>query len=308
MEEILNISKEKKDILNDPEKLTALAGMLKRVYFSRPNPGEFIGAMKDNPKFAPEYTEEAIKSDKEYIKEKRRQIEEINSSFGREQLDQLEGGFALSEMIQTMIVDRINNGWFKDLKAIMTSDYDDLKYGIDAVVKHEEGKYLGMAFDFTVTNQDKRIYQKLKDEWDNNVSKGKISIIKYFKDQDTGVKGRLLVPKFIIGGSKKDVEGLAAAYLEKNEEILNNHPLKYLVIEQIETQLNATLNYYERNEDDPKFNFAKKQYERIEGVVSQLKTGIEFEQKIKDLSYHEYSRNNVALKTIKRFKIATERK
>ena len=301
-----NVKKDpEKDILSNQEKLLALAGILRRVYEKRPDPEKFVGAMSDNPKFAGEYTPQAIEADERYVEETREEIEKKNSAQGRNDLDRREGGFALSEMMQAIIVDRINNGWFEDLKAVMTTDYDDLKYGVDAVVKHKQGGYLGMAFDFTVANQENIIYEKLKKEWSFNVSKGKIPTIKYFEDPDTGKKGKLLVPKFIIGGSKKDVEEIAEAYLGGDSEALTKHPLKLAMIDQIEVQLNYIISYYEDSDDEKEFEFAKKRYEQILEIIKSLKASMSLSQEEK-LTYHEYSKNSVALQTMKRFSIVAE--
>lgn len=291
-------------ILENLEDQIKLAKILESVYDQRPKLEDFEGIMAGS-KFEKEYARDAIVSDNTYVEKRRKDIEEKNSSMGRENLDHKEIGFQLSEIMQAMIVDRMNKHWFKDCKAIMTSDYDDLKVGIDAVLKHEKGGYLGAAFDFTVTNQDKKIYEKLAREWDFNIKEGRVPTVKYFEDPDTKEKSKLLVPKFIIGASKKDVEDLARAYLTGNEEVLENHPLKYVLLLQIEEQLQTILDYYETN-DREEFSFAKKQYEKIQTLLRGMKRDIHADENM-DVDLYEYSKNNIALDMMRRFRIMRER-
>ncbi|MFA6355238.1 MAG: hypothetical protein WCW65_02345 [Candidatus Paceibacterota bacterium] len=294
-------------ILDSQQNQLLLFKKLETVYENRVEDlNHFKGSMSGT-KYEKEYTDESINGDKQYVKYTRDKIEETNSSSGRDHLDHLEGGFQLSEILQAMIVDRLNKHWFKDCKSIMTSDYDDLKVGIDAIMKHKNGGYLGIAFDFTVTNQDKKIYEKLQKNWANNVEDGNVPTIKYFEDPDTKEKGRLLVPKFIIGASKKDVEELANAYITNNEEILENHPLKYLILLQIEEQLQAVLDYHELNKYNSKLQFAKTQYERIESLLRNIKNEIHTDNKMhENVDLHEYANSSVALNMMRRFRIMRE--
>jgi len=211
----LDIPKET-SILESLDNQLELARRLQPVYDRRPVLKSFIGAMPDT-RFAAGYTPAAVSQDEEYVRQTLAKIESENSAHGPDNLNYKETGFQLSKIMQAMIVDRMNNHWFKDFQAIMTSVFDDLTVGIDAVMKHKRGGYLGVSFDFTVTNKDMNIYKKLEKEWERNVAKGNIQRVKYFEDPDTEKKGYLQAPRFIIGASKKDVEGLAQAYLTNDQ-------------------------------------------------------------------------------------------
>jgi hypothetical protein len=299
--------KKESGILDNLKDQLALARKLHGVYDNRPDIGSFVGAMRGT-KHEVHYTKERIEEDKAYVKETRAKIDESNSSSGRAELNRIEGGFQLSEIMQAMIVDRLNKKWFKELKAVMTSDYDDLTVGIDAVMKHEKGGYLGAAFDFTVTNQDKKIYEKLNREWDKNTKDGKIPTVKYFEDPDTKEKGKLLVPKFIIGASKKDVEDLAHAYLSDNTEVLENHPFKFVMLLQIEEQLQTVLDYYDTNKDDISLSFARTHYERIQTLIRNMRNEIHVDEKMHQVDLYEYTKSSVALDMMRRFRIMRGRK
>ena len=297
--------KKEEGILDSLDKQLLLARKLENVYQNRPDIGSFVGAMSGT-KYENNYSEESVNKDKGYVKQKRIDIEKTNIIDTRDNLDRVEGGFQLSEILQAMVVDRLNKKWFKDCEAIMTSDYDDLKVGVDAVMKHKTGGYLGVAFDFTVTNKEENIKKKLQKEWDS-VKEGEVRTIKYFEDPDTKQKGSLLVPKFIIGASKKDVEELANAYLNNNNELLDNHPLKYVILLQIEEQLQTVLDYYEVNKENPKFQFAKKQYEKIESLIRNMKNEIHTNEEMhKNIDLYEYTKTNIALDTMRRFRVMRE--
>jgi hypothetical protein len=292
-------------VLEPLENKLLLARKLETVYNTRPDILSFIGTQAGT-QFEKEYSMESVQSDLKYTEETRKKIDEQNSSFGRENLDKIEGGFQLSEIMQAMIVDRINHKWFKDVRCIMTSDYDDLHSGIDAVMKHQEGGVLGASFDFTVSQQEKIIYKKLMESWDD-VNNGRVSTIKYFEDPDTHEKGKLIVPKFIIGASKKDLEDLAAGYLNNNQELLDNHPFKYVMLLQIEEQLNTILDYHAVNEDDPKLAFARKQYGGILKLLRKLKEEIHINEDLNaNIDLYEYSKKSVALDTMRRFRVGRD--
>ncbi len=295
----------KPSILDNMENLIALSKKLENVYNNRPDISTFEGAMYGTNQ-ENRYTKDAIKKDENYVEYRRNEIEKINHSKGMDVAERLEGGFQLSEIMQAMIVDRMNKNWFKDCKAIMTSDYDDLAVGIDAVMKHERGGYLGASFDFTLTNKDMMVDKKLNKEWEN-IKEGRVATVKYFEDPDTGKKGKLMVPKFIIGASKKDIEELAEAYLKNDNKVLENHPFKYVMLQQIEVQLNTVLEFYESNMDNEKYKFAKEQYDKVYKFLRIMKTDIHADDKMHDTDLHEYSKSNVALDMMKRFQIMKDR-
>lgn len=302
-QENIKINPEKKvSILDNLENQLKLTRILGNVYENRPDMKKFIGAMKGTS-YESEYTKESISKDEEYVERTRSAIEKDNSSLGEARFNYLEGGFQLSEMLQAMIVDRMNNNWYKDCKSIMTSDFDDLnpETNIDGLLKHNKNGYMGMSFDFTVSSQDKIIDKKLADEW-ANIKKGKIPVVKYFEDPDTKEKKNLLVPKFIIGASKTDLEELATAYLNNDKETLDNHPLKYLILLQIEEQLQTILDFYEVNSYGETLKSARLQYERIEKILRIMKNEIHLDTNM-NVDLHEYSKKSVALDRIRNFRI-----
>ncbi|MCE9517377.1 hypothetical protein K8Q96_00010 [Candidatus Nomurabacteria bacterium] len=283
-----------------------LARKLQNVYDNRPDPRDFIGAMADNPKSVEKYTEESIKKDEDYVSSTRNKIDEQNSSNGLYDLERKEGGFALSEMLQAMVVDQLNKGWLDEFKAVMTSDFDDLKVGADAVLKHTTGQYLAASFDFTITHQEKNIYNKLSTVWERNVESGSIPTIKYFEDPDTHEKREISAPKFIIGASRQDVEEMAKCYIENKEDALKDHKFQYMIIEQMYEQLVSVRDYYDHHQDDPRLEYSRRQYGKVYDTVQRIRDKFQREGKINNVDFYEYSKESPALATMRNFKIAKE--
>ncbi len=287
-------------MLNSLDTQIALVKKLEGVYKNRPNPEEFIGAMKGTNSEG-EYTKEKIQEDIDYVKDIKEKIEKSNKEKGLEVLALLEGGFSLGEMMQAMIVDRINKGMFPHFKAIISSERDDLKVGIDAVLKRKEYGYLGASFDFTISSNKTTIQDKLEKNWKYNIEKHQIPTVKYFKDPDTKEMRPLMVPKFIIGGSKKDIEVFAQSYLDNKEEELNNHPFKYMMVKQINDQLKAALKFFEEKKDDRNFDFIARKYKEIKVFIEELKKDIGFEKFSNSKEFFEQKKNSVAYQSMKDF-------
>ena len=285
-------------VLRKQENMIALARRLEGVYAKRPEMEDFEGVMADT-KFANDYSKESINKDLLYVEDTRNKIDIANSSRGQAALDHFEENFAFAEAAQAMIVDRLNS-WLPDFKSIMTSDYDDL-FGVDLVTKHKDGGYFGTAYDATVSSNPDNIKNKLSKNWKNNISKGSLPVVKYFQDPDTGQKGRILVPKFIIGASATDVNDMAKAYLAGTESSLDAHPFRKLMLDQIEIQLNDALYYFEDHQDDPRFNLARREYTRVKEMIKGVKQQLVDSNVIDPLAYHEYSKNSLALKMINEF-------
>ncbi len=297
-EKSMSIKYSGEGVLDNFEKQLDLAKRLKNVYDNRPDPATFVGAMQGTDQEG-QYTEEEIKKDIEYVLITKQKIEKSNRERGN--ISVLEGGFAISEMMQAMIVDRINKGMFSKFKAEMTSERDDLKVGVDAVLKRDADTYLGAAFDFTVAANPTTIEDKLQKEWREHIEKHSIPVVKYYQDPDTKQKQSLMTPRFIIGGAKRDIENFASMYLEGREDELNNHPFKYLMINQIEQQLKSAIHFFEKNADDPSYGFIHKQYKKIALAIDELKKDVSYNEFTKGKDFFDYKKSSVAYNAMKDF-------
>ncbi len=286
-------------ILNSFEKQIALARKLEDVYKNRPDPKNFIGAMAGT-KHENSYTAEAIQKEIEYVEKTKAKIEESNKKRGQEVLSLLESGFSLGEMMQAMIIDRINKGMFPGFKAVMTSERDDL-HGMDAILKAKGSGYLGASFDFTISGNSTEILDKLEKNWSYGIEKHEIPTVKFFEDPDTHKKGSLLVPKFIIGGSKKEIEFFTYKYLNGEADDLDSHPFVYLMIKQIDMQLDAAIKFFVGNKDDSSFDFIHKEYLKIKSFINRLKEDVDYKTQVNSQEFLKYKSESIAYKTMKKF-------
>ena len=301
------IKKEKKkyveSILSNPENLKALKEMLGDVYSHRPNPEDFIGAM-DGTNFESEYSRESVFEDLKSVQMGRTFIEMKNQQFGESLKSKSEAGFEEGEILQTVIIDRVNKGWIPDMKGIMTCDFDDLKSGIDSAMRYKESAYFGVSLDMTIAEKTEIIEAKLQKNWDRYISKGHVPVIKYYIDPENPKdKGKRIMPKFVIGGSHEDLNRLANAYLNDDLESVADDPLKYTIISQIDAQLSKIQDFYSslENISNPKFDFARKQYARFADFFEEIKKSIDYYNMMDTEEIREHRENNAIYRTCKNF-------
>jgi hypothetical protein len=295
----INVVKQKQEdspLLN-PENFDFLTKRLKSVLVDeRPPMHTFKDAMAGT-RWAEEYSEDNIVKDMNYVYDTQNKIDTSNSEKGQEALNIFERNFKFAEMAQAMVADKFSS-WFPDFRTIMTLTYDDLK-GVDMVIS-KDGSYFGTSFDITVSGNKDVINEKLIKNWDNNISRGQLSTVKYFQNPDTKEKNRLTVPKFIVGASAKDVNEMAAAYLEGNEESLDSHPLRKLILDQIEVQVDSVLAFYDENPDS-RFEFAKKRYQEVERNIKEAKQKLNESGIIDRVECHAHAKESLSLNLINDF-------
>lgn len=248
------------------------------------------------------YTEWQIAKDKETVENLFSGIALSNASVGSKVLKEREAKYQRSEIVSVMVIQLLNR-WFKNCKTIMTTEFDDKINKIDAVLKHKLGDCLGMSIDFTLSQNDTIIDDKLSYEWEKNTEKGRVRGVKYFEDPDTKEKSRLLVPRFVVGVSKKDFEDLAKGFLNDNDTILDSHPFKYLMLEQIKTQIDTALDFYglEKNKDNKSLNYARAKYASALTIVNNMLHEIHSDETINNEKYIKYREKNIPLQVMSNF-------
>ncbi len=300
----INVVKPKQEDspLRNAENFDALTKRLKSVLVDeRPAMQTFKNSMAGT-KWAAEYSEENIFKDMLEVYDIQNKIDVTNSGKGQQALDNFESNIKFAEMAQAMVTDKFNS-WLPDFKTIMTLTFDDLK-GIDMIMS-KEGSYFGTSFDITVSSNEEVINEKLKKNWEFNISRGILPTVKYFQNPNTKEKSRLTVPKFIIGASAKDINEMAKAYLAGDEASLDTHPLRKLFLDQIDVQLTAVLNFYEANPDD-RFKFAKVRYEKVEKNIKDALEKLKNSGIMDVVECHAHAKDSLALNLIKDFMNAKE--
>jgi hypothetical protein len=299
-----------KNFFESPEALTAIKEKLSNVYTNRPDLKTFINGVKG--KYAELYTEESVNEDIKYVEMNRSLITIGNERYGESLTAKHEAGFEHGEILQAIIIDQINNNnWLPDMKGIMTSDYDDLKVGIDCALRYEKDTYFGTSFDMTISEKEEVVEAKMQKNWDRYITKGKIPTLKYFEDPDNHeIKGRRSLPKFVIGGSRDDLESILTAYSNNDFESIANHSLKYTIIAQIDAQLTRDWEFYhaEENKDKQEFTFAREQYDRFKAVFDDIKRAVNFDEKIQEEVNASHLSKNTIYSVAKNFTPHTEEK
>ena len=81
------------------------------------------------------------------------------------------------------------------------------------------------------------------------IHNGRLGSIKYFRDERGDFMGtRNNVPRTIIGVSEPLVEELAGLWLNKKNKQLATHPVQYLFVEQMYTQLTMMRDYAQKQQ------------------------------------------------------------
>ncbi|MBP6911716.1 MAG: hypothetical protein KBB88_00755 [Candidatus Pacebacteria bacterium] len=292
-----------KNIFEEPEKVFLLKKMLSSVYAHRPNPQDFVGAMQGTP-FEKKYSKNAIARDI-----KRREINQTmmdmdSGQFGKSFKEKNESNFLHGEMLQLIIIDRMNAGWIPDMKAIMTCDVDDHSAGIDAAVQYKKTAYFGMSFDMTISENKEFVEKKIQKNWDFYISKGFIPYIKYYQDpEDPSIKGMRSMPKFIIGGSREDLERLSNAYVTDRLDSIEHDPLLYTIIAQIEIQLQKILTFYELHDHAPQgtIHSSYLEYSRFARFFEKIKASIDFDNQKNNTTIQKHLQENTLYKIVKEY-------
>ena len=287
------IKKELISLFENPTIKKNIDSKLKPVYDHRPDPYKFVGLVDlQDENF---YSQESIEKDLAYVSGIRSSIDDKNSLYGESLKSKRESGFEQSEIFQVMVIDLINKGWIPNMESIMTHDYDDLHAGIDSVMQYRKELYFGASFDMTINEDTEAIEKKIQKNWDHYISQGKVPYVKYFEDPENPEnRGKRVMPKFIIGGSQEDLLSLTRAYINDDNELLQNHPLKYTFIAQIESQLSKILEFYNSPECalNSEFDYAREQYKHFEEFLADIKNSVDYDSNIQKDEVGEHIKNN----------------
>ncbi len=133
--------------------------------------------------------------------------------------------------------------WFgKKMRLGKASEYDDLFNGDDCNVELlSDTGIVHMALD--VTSSEKSIMDKLNGI-KYSIDTGKLTEIRYFQSpsDEEDCRSLVYVPKCLVAIDRKMMPALAAAWIQPGN-VLVNHPLQCQILEQLELQLMAFVEY-----------------------------------------------------------------
>lgn len=132
---------------------------------------------------------------------------------------------------------------------IRTSEYDDIKNGVDMIVEfdeHTSPHHLAFAVDITFGSKSmSKKFMRIKEEIDAD----KLALVKYYESH--GFKGSLKqVPRIVIGIEKDRIIELASLWMRGKNRELGEHFVKDIIFKEITLQINAFYLYAQRQGKD----------------------------------------------------------
>lgn len=202
-----------------------------------PNPLDFVG----QPGYIPELVEEDMK-----------EVARLKGIFvANEERDpslKQSKEFAAAFEALIMINAELCNWFGPDATTICVSEYDDIKNGVDFVIKFSDGVMI--AVDVTASGRGlNKKFGRIEEE----INSGKLANLKYFYDENTGERGMLKdIPRVIIAADGKTINGLGELWLgskkdkydKKSKQFsLERHPIQMQILEEIKLQLEFFIEY-----------------------------------------------------------------
>lgn len=185
------------------------------------------------------------------IEHDKQEVERLKQMFAQESEgnEQLIALREVSEIYEGVLIDQMEaNAWFgEQCQMLSTSEYDDIKNGIDGIgVLKEEAKnsYLGFGIDVTFASE-KEVLNKKLDSVRAVIRSGELACVKYFIDEN-GNRSSIRVPKVIVGSRLSSAEKLIEVWGSKRPDrnkLLRESPVQSKLIMETIWQLQYFYQY-----------------------------------------------------------------
>lgn len=159
----------------------------------------------------------------------------------------------LSDAFEYVVAKRINDfGWFGNMRAQLTTEYDDYKNGIDIYVERD-GKPIGLSFDLTFTSDRSDLAAKLA-PIKSMLAGGKVSQLEYYVPLDPAKRAEMKasdgypvpLPKLIIGVTRDEMLTTIERFVEAGKNGKPDAPTGLIMLYQSLHQLRHFVGYIER--------------------------------------------------------------
>lgn len=196
----------------------------------------------------------------------------------------------LAEILEAVISSQIElSDWLgSGVRTRGASLYDDYKNGIDAVAeieREETREQFAIAFD--VTQTEFHMAEKIK-RIKREIDEGTLTTIEYYEDSDGSRKVLEKRPRVILGLDRDHVAELSALWVNGRKKELANHPVQFVLLEEIRTQLEIFRDYAR---DTGKEDIAKT-YDNELSIFEEI---IEEKKELKDqVDFDDYRADRVA--------------
>lgn len=204
-------------------------------------------------RFRPDLSEftDVVKGGATEINQDKQEVRELKELFesGLTKDEKLRALKEVAEIYEGVLVDQIEaNAWFGvNCEMLITSEYDDIKNGIDGVgvfKQEERSEYIGFGIDVTFAS-DTTVLQKKLDSVKSIIRDNKLSQVKYFIDENNKHLS-LTLPKVIVGSRLSSAEKLIDLWASNNKnrnQELQQHPTQSKIIMETLWQLHYFYEY-----------------------------------------------------------------
>ncbi len=238
------------------------------------------------------YGADSIKDDLRYVRNRHEDFRDSDRVAVTEDLTR--GDIRkLAERVEYEVIRGINAGhWFEGMGAHKTSEYDDIKNGVDIVLETLEGNsygHLGLGVDVTFSKDVLAKFRRIKDEIDAYDGKdNRLAVVKYFSSENTGVRGELhSMARAVVA---VDLPMLRDMTRLKDADALHDHISKHVTILEIVEQLTTFIEY--ANEKNPA---AAKHLQRSLDFVRSIADKLDSERKVEQSEYLKNRRADEAI-------------
>jgi len=179
-----------------------------------------------------------------------------------------------ADTLEAMVFTGIGeNKWMgPDASPIKTSDYDDIENKVDMIIEfimREGAAHLALGIDVTFDSLFGYKYRKIEEE----IIRGELGQIKYFKSEKMNLRGELRnIPRVVIGVDINNIQELIKPWVDEKKDILNNHPIQFLILEEIRLQLQFYKQYAEELGKGKIVEIYSRSLAIIEQIISQKET------------------------------------
>lgn len=153
-----------------------------------------------------------------------------------------------ADIVEAILYEHIEqSNWFGEkASTIKTSQFDDIRNGVDLIIEFEEATegflHMGLAVDVTFGEtalQDK--IQKIKRE----IEEGKLAEIKYFESDRSPYKGLYRnLPRVVVGMDRIHMVDLMKMWVDDGrKKEFSTHPVQMMILHEIRSQLMCFARY-----------------------------------------------------------------
>jgi len=201
---------------------------------------DFVGGM---------ISKESVQKAEAYVNHFDGLFNDALSTLPPEQVEYTERSKTIAECLEGVILG--NRNWFGlTANVFPTTRYDDYKHGVDMVVERSQdgfAQHEGVAMDVTYAGRNG--IQKKVDRIVDNLKRGKLGTVSFFKSADGSFKGELNnLPLVVIGAdfnTMSDMINLFAEDSTKSNQQLAEHPFQFQMIEQVMLQCDTYIDLVE---------------------------------------------------------------